>query len=223
MSYSKSKFFLPERGRFILFEVGLIIAISAALVAFNYKVEKDDSDIMTLPIPRSGEIEEIIPSTVQKQEMPRPPAPPVDFNILDNDFEIDTDFNIDVEDTQLTEMEEYSFEIPEEMKVEEPPIDFPDKRPQFPGGEEARLKFLFSQIQYPSMALEAGIDGTVILQFVVRKDGTISDVVVLRGPGGGLNEEALRVTRLMPPWEPGFKDGKPVHVRFVMPVKFVLQ
>lgn len=223
MSYNKSKSFLPERGRFILFEIGLIITISAALVAFNYKVEKDDSDICTLPIPASGEIEEVIPSTIQKQEMPKPPAPPTIFNIRDDEVDIDTEIFIDVEDVQMEAVTQYEVEIPDEVEIEEPPIDFPDKRPQFPGGEAARLKFLYSQIQYPRMAVEAGIDGTVLLRFVVRKDGSIRDVQVLRGPGGGLEEEAIRVTQLMPRWEPGFKDGKPVHVRFVMPVKFVLQ
>lgn len=223
MSYTKSKSFLPENGRFILFEIGLIITISAALVAFNYKVEKGDRDIGTLPIPPSGEIEEIIPTTVQKQQMPKPPAPPTAFKIYDDEVEIDTEIFIDVEDAQTEAVTHYEVEVPEEVEIEEPPIDFPDKRPEFPGGDAARLKFLQSHIEYPAMAVDAGISGTVFLQFVVRKDGTISDVVVLRGPDGGLKDEAMRVAALMPAWEPGFKDGKPVHVRFVMPVKFILQ
>ncbi|MHC1777503.1 MAG: energy transducer TonB [Lentimicrobium sp.] len=95
-----------------------------------------------------------------------------------------------------------------------------EESPQFPGGDEARLRFLTENIRYPQEAREASIQGTVHITFVVEKDGSIGDVRVLRGIGGGCDEEAVRVIRKMPRWLPGKQRGKPVRVQFNMPIKF---
>jgi TonB family protein len=95
-----------------------------------------------------------------------------------------------------------------------------EESPQFPGGDEERIRFLTENISYPHEAREASIQGTVYITFVVEKDGTIEDVRVLRGIGGGCDEEAVRVIRKMPRWSPGKQRGKPVRVQFNMPIKF---
>ena len=98
-----------------------------------------------------------------------------------------------------------------------------EQMPDFPGGTEELMRFLGKNIQYPQMARETGIQGTVIVQFVVNKDGKISTVKVLRGIGGGCDEEAVRVVKSMPVWKPGKQNGVSVPVYFQLPIKFTLK
>ena len=98
-----------------------------------------------------------------------------------------------------------------------------EESPKYIGGDEARIKFLQNNIQYPEKAREVGISGTIIVTFVVEKDGSLTDIRILRGIGGGCDEEAVRVIKLMPNWNPGKQRGKAVRVQFNMPVKFTLE
>ncbi|TVR38769.1 MAG: M56 family peptidase [Bacteroidia bacterium] len=97
-----------------------------------------------------------------------------------------------------------------------------EQLPSFPGGTDAKLHFLQSKLRYPAEAREAGIQGTVFVTFVVENDGEISDVRVLRGIGGGCDEEAVRVVEKMPAWEPGVQRGEKVRVQFNLPIRFKL-
>ncbi len=94
--------------------------------------------------------------------------------------------------------------------------------PKYTGGEQARNKYLMENIKYPESALKQGIQGTVYVSFIVEKDGSVSNVKILRGIGGGCNEEALRVVKEMPRWTPGLYKGKPARVLFNMPIYFKL-
>jgi protein TonB len=94
--------------------------------------------------------------------------------------------------------------------------------PEFPGGETAWAKFLQKNLKYPAQAIDAGIGGKVLISFVVEKDGHLSDIKVVRGPGYGLEDEAVRVLKLVPPWKPGIQNGRPVRVMYTMPFSFVL-
>lgn len=98
-----------------------------------------------------------------------------------------------------------------------------EEMPFYPGGDTERLRFLADNIQYPHQASELGIQGTVYLQFVVDSKGNITDVKIMRGIGGGCEEEALRVIKMMPQWHPGIQNGKAVRVLYTMPVSFRLQ
>jgi TonB family protein len=97
-----------------------------------------------------------------------------------------------------------------------------EKMPQYPGGDEARIKFLRENIKYPEEARKNGISGMVFVSFVVEKDGKITDVKLLRGVHELLDEEALRVVRIMPAWNPGIQRGKPVRVQYNLPIQFNL-
>ena len=99
---------------------------------------------------------------------------------------------------------------------------FVEQKPEFENGDKAMYEFLSKNIVYPTIARENGITGTVFVGFVVSKDGTIRNVEVKRGIGGGCNEEAMRVIKLMPKWKPGKQNGKAVNVAFTLPVKFRL-
>ncbi|NOX45513.1 MAG: M56 family metallopeptidase [Chlorobi bacterium] len=97
-----------------------------------------------------------------------------------------------------------------------------EEMPTFPGGDEARMKYLVENIRYPEVAQKNGIQGRVFITFVVEEDGYLSNVKVLRGIGGGCDEEAVRVIENMPKWEPGKQNGKAVRVQFNMPIMFKL-
>ncbi|MCK9398362.1 MAG: TonB family protein [Bacteroidales bacterium] len=98
-----------------------------------------------------------------------------------------------------------------------------ESMPEFPGGDSALYRFLTENIHYPDSTKKAGIQGRVFMTFAVNKDGSISDVQVLRGIGGGCDEEALRVVKSMPNWIPGKQRGKPVRVQYNLPIKFSLK
>ncbi len=110
-----------------------------------------------------------------------------------------------------------------EEEKEEEPLKFVQQMPAYPDGEAALLKWLAENIKYPNIAKENGIQGRVICQFVVSKTGAISNVKIVRGIGGGCDEEAVRVLKMMPNWKPGKNNGKEVPVTFTFPVLFKLQ
>jgi protein TonB len=98
-----------------------------------------------------------------------------------------------------------------------------EQPPEFPGGEEKLFQYLQKNIKYPAEAKEAGIQGTVFVTFVVETDGVISNVKILRGQGGGLDNEAMRVVKGMPSWKAGKQNGRGVRVQFNLPIKFTLR
>jgi protein TonB len=95
-----------------------------------------------------------------------------------------------------------------------------EQQPEFDGGYEALVSFIKKNMVYPPIARRMQIEGTVTVSFIVGKTGVISDVTVLRGISAECDKEAVRVAKLMPPWIPGKQNGKPVFVRFIMPLKF---
>ena len=98
----------------------------------------------------------------------------------------------------------------------------PDQLPEFPGGIQAMMKFLSTNIKYPVEAQKKGISGRVIVQFVIMEDGTLDQAKVIRGVDPLLDEEALRVVKSMPKWKPGMDRGEAVKVRFTAPIMFNL-
>ena len=98
-----------------------------------------------------------------------------------------------------------------------------DQMPEFPGGVEALMQYLGSNIKYPEQAKRDSIQGRVFVQFVVEKDGSVSGAKILRGIGGGCDEEALRVISSMPNWQPGLDENdEPVRVEYNIPIKYAL-
>jgi TonB family protein len=97
-----------------------------------------------------------------------------------------------------------------------------EQKPQFPGGQQALMQYLSANINYPKRAREQGVDGRVIVQFIVKKDGSISQIKVVKGLGSGLDEEAIRLVESMPNWQPGVQGGSKVNVQHTLPIKFDL-
>ena len=112
--------------------------------------------------------------------------------------------------------------VEEEKIIDEPIQDFVEVDPAFPGGEAAMIKFIQQNVVYPELSREMGEQGTVYVQFVVNSDGSIQDVVVLKGVSEQLNKEAVRVVKKMPNWSPGEQAGKKVRVRYQIPIKFTI-
>jgi len=111
--------------------------------------------------------------------------------------------------------------VPEPTPLDtDEPLSIVEVMPTFPGGDQAMFKYFGTQAKYPEEAAENGIKGAVYVAFVVERDGRISDVKVLRGIGGGCDEEAVRVVRSMPNWIPGTQNGKVVRVRYNLPFRF---
>ncbi len=214
-----------ENKKVIFVEIGLIIALGLALLAFEWKTYEKQEVLQFQREDKELVQEEIIQT---KQEVkPEPPPPPKTVTVIDvveDDMEIEDDIEIDVEADMETEVEEFvpigmGEEEEEEMEI----FTVVESMPEFPGGESALYKFLAKNIEYPQIANEGGIQGRVFVTFVVEKDGSITDVRVLRGIGGGCDEEAIRVVKSMPKWKPGKQRGKPVRVQYNLPIKFTLE
>jgi periplasmic protein TonB len=212
-----------ENKKIVFLEIGFILSLLIVFAAFGYrtydKVGYNPAVSLT-----DNTLEERIPITVQPVKTPPPPPKSnPKINIVDDNKYIPDDPDIDVAATGKTEVPIWE---PPPQKVEvipEPDLYIvAEQDPQFPGGMEAMYQYLNNTIKYPRAAREIGISGTVFLNFVVEKDGSISSVNVLRGIGGGCDEEAIRVVQNMPKWNPGLQRGEPVRVSFNLPVKFTL-
>jgi len=108
-------------------------------------------------------------------------------------------------------------------EIEEEIFTVVEVQPQFPGGEDSLYNFIYSNLRYPQVAKDNAIEGRVFLTFVVEKDGSITNVKIIRDIGGGCGHEAKRVVEMMPKWIPGKQNGKPVRVQFNMPIRFEVQ
>jgi len=182
--------------------------------------------------------------TLKQEEAPPPPPPPpppetmvekVKFSapVVVEDSTIETGLtsmdDLNKKGNVEAPTEDVEVEVKDEgPKVIETPVQAEiftvvEEQPSYPGGEEARIGYLQQNIKYPEEAKELGIQGKVFVTFVVEVDGSITDVRVLRGIGGGCDEEAIRVVKSMPKWVPGKQRGVPVRVQFNLPIKFTLQ
>jgi protein TonB len=167
-----------------------------------------------------------VPPVVKKDEevLEEEPPPPTVEEIKDKEISTETkEGDEDGVDASLAEPgETFAPPVLEEPK-EEAPFAYVEQMPTFPDGTEAMYKYIYDKIKYPAIARENGIQGQVIVQFVVSKEGDIQNAKIARGIGGGCNEEALRVVNGMPRWKPGKHNGRAVPVTFTLPIKFVLQ
>ncbi len=212
-----------ERKKSMFLQIGIIVTLIAVLVAFEWRTyERPEYDLGTLDMDFIEEEE--IPITRPEEPPPPEPEPSTDIMIVDDDVEIDDDFVVDVEALVDTEVREFVPVVTtQEEEVDEDVIfQIVEDQPEFPGGEEALRRYLRDNIRYPVVAREAGIQGTVFVTFVVEIDGSVSNVEVLRGIGGGCDEEAVRVVRAMPAWQPGRQRDRPVRVQYRMPITFRL-
>ena len=208
--------------------IGAILTLSVLFIGFEWS-ERDKKVTTDTGLQEVVFEEEIIPITEQeqpKQAPPPPEAPKVEevLEIMDNDSEVEESTIQASDDTQAAVEVKYTPVEVEEEEVEEQQIfQVVEEMPEFPGGMGECMKFLGKNIKYPTISQENGVQGRVIVQFVVNRDGSIVDPVVVRGVDPYLDKEALRVISTMPKWKPGKQRGKAVRVKFTLPVMFRLQ
>jgi len=111
----------------------------------------------------------------------------------------------------------------QEMQKAEEVFQFVEDPPDFPGGDAGLMEFLRSNLRYPDVAKDVGIEGTVVVQFVISSQGKINEILIVKGIGGGCDEETVRVLQVMPDWKPGTQNGRAVAVRYILPVRFRLK
>ncbi len=201
--------------------LGLFVGVALTLVAFEWATfDERQSQLGALQLDNLEE-EVIPPSATPPPPPPPPPAPTTVLEIVEDDEEIE---EVEIEDTEVDEQTVVEIiEQPEETVEETQIFTIVEEMPQFPGGETELFKYLGKAIKYPQMAQDAGISGVVYVTFEVDKDGKVKDVKVLRGIGGGCDEEAIRVVKAMPKWSPGKQRGKPVRVQYNLPIRFTLR
>lgn len=208
--------------------IGFVLILAVMFVAFEW-TERDKQVTTDSGVEMPIFEEEMIPITEQeepKQAAPPPEAPKVEevLQIAENDADVqETTIQSSEENNQAVEIK-YVAPVVEEEEPEEAEIFMVvEEMPEFPGGMAECLKFLGKNIKYPTIAQENGVQGRVIVQFVVNQDGSIVDPVVVRSVDPYLDKEALRVIKTMPKWKPGKQRGKPVRVKYTVPVTFKLQ
>ena len=207
--------------------IGLVVTLFIVWRVFEYK-SYDKQNLDTFQ--RQVEVIEEEMVEITKQEMPKPPVqapkPQVtQIQVVDDEVEVE-DIDINAEVAQDEEIEEYVYEAPEieEEEIQEEEVFLSvEENPEFPGGPAKLMEYVQKNLKYPMMARESGIQGRVFVGFVVEKDGSISNVQVKRGIGGGCDEEAVRVVQSLPKFKPGKQRGVAVRVSYTLPIVFRLQ
>ena len=215
-----------KRWTYIL--LGLVAVLSIIYVAFEWT----DKEVTVYTVESTDALDfedEIILQTHQ-EETPPPPEPEVpdvieELNVVDDEVETaEVQFTSEDDDKKVQEIIAAPIAAPVEEDPDEHVIfKVVEKMPEFPGGNGELMKYFSNNVRYPVVALENNIQGRVIVQFTVRRDGSIADVQVVRSVDAHLDKEAIRLVSNMPKWKPGQQRGKAVHCKFTVPVTFKLQ
>ena len=209
--------------------LGLVALLSLIYVAFEWT----DRDV-TVHVIESTDIldfeEEQVIQTEQNETPPPPPEPEIpdvieEIIVVEDDVETaDLAFTSEDDDKKVQEVIQAPIAAPVDEDPDEHVVfQVVEQMPEFPGGQAALMKYLSNNVRYPVAALENNIQGRVIVQFTVRRDGTIGDVQVARPVDPSLDREAVRLISNMPKWKAGMQRGKAVNCKYTVPVTFKLQ
>lgn len=228
MNTKKSPNATLEDQKFLYLIMGLVMVLSL----FYIGLEWTKSEVTVYEGDFASQIvEEEIEIIQTAQELPPPPPPPAPeiveiLNVVENDVQVaEVEINTEDDKDKTVDLTPPPTTIGTGVFEEEDNVIFQvvETMPSFPGGDAALFKFLNDNIKYPVIAQENGIQGRVICQFVVNRDGSIVDVEVVRSVDPSLDKEAIRVIKAMPNWAPGKQRGKAVRVKYTLPVNFRLQ
>jgi protein TonB len=219
-----------KRGLFV--QIGLVIALSASLLAFEWKsYDKSVSDLGTMEL--SIDDEEMIPITQREIKPPPPPPPPPEvIQIVEDDIEIEVELEIEETDSDEDEIIEI-----EEEEEEDEVFNFAvvEDKPVFPGCEDVSkeerymcfqqgiMKHIRNNFKYPAIPKEMGVSEKIFVQFVIDKSGQITKSTVVRGEDKHLKKEAIRLVNSIPKLKAAKQRGKPVPCSFTVPINFKLQ
>jgi protein TonB len=222
MELKKNKAYELTKLRGLFFNIGLVITLIAVITAFEWKFY-DDGQLVSLGTV-NDDFEEML--EIPPTEQPPPPPPkiqqPIIVEIPDDEVIEEIPIDLDIEITEESVVQEIILEAaPQEEEVEEI-FTIVEEMPSFPGGVYAFHEYLRKNLHYSPSARKMGVEGKVFVQFVVDKKGNISEVEAIRGIGAGLDEEAVRVVKNSPAWNPGKQRGNAVKTRVVIPINFAL-
>ncbi|MCU0358111.1 MAG: energy transducer TonB [Cyclobacteriaceae bacterium] len=208
----------------LFFNIGLVVSLLIMVMAFEYSVRDNSADVDLAK--NMNMVEEIM--EVPPTDQPPPPPPKIQQPQIievpdEEDIKEEIKVEFDVEVTTDTKVEEITIAPVVEEKEDVDQIFLVVEESASPkGGMAAFYKFVSEKMKYPAQARRMGVEGKVFVEFVINRDGSITDVKAIKGIGAGCDEEAVRVVQSAPPWNPGKQRGKPVRQRYVVPIIFKL-
>lgn len=200
----------------LTFELSLIISLVTIIAAFKFLPQLPDAEKITENLPELIIVEEII-NTVQKPDIPSPPKAPQIISAPIDELPVDLILN-DIDDVYPINLPDSPPPGPAIDLSGEDFIPVPEELPSPVGG----LIAIQEKVRYTEIARRVGIEGTVYIEAKINKNGNVVEAAVLKGLGGGLNEEALNAVKSTK-FVPGRQRGKPVNVKMIIPIKFVLK
>jgi len=213
---------LTKKSGFFL-SIGLLFTMVVVVMAFEHKSYDDQiADLQGKNIDAFEETMEVPPT-----EQPPPPPPQVQqpqvIEVPDEEeIKEEIKVNLDVEVTDQTKIEEIVVAAAEPEEETDQIFTIVEESATPKGGMAAFYKYVSDKIKYPPQARRMGIEGRVFVEFVIAKDGTLTEVRSIKGIGAGCDEEAVRIVQSAPPWNPGKQRGKPVKQRYTLPIIFKL-
>ncbi len=208
----------------LFLSIGLVISLLLVITAFEWKFYDEGSLVDLGTVDDNFEDMMEIPPTQQ----PPPPPPVIQQPEIvevpdEEEIEQEIEVNLDVEITEETVIEDIIFEEAPEEEVADEIFTIVEDQPSFQGGGNAAfLQWVGKNLRYPAQAQRMGLEGRVYVQFVIERDGSVTDVQAIKGIGGGADEEAVRVIQSAPKWSPGKQRGRAVRVRMILPISFQL-
>lgn len=207
----------------LFFNIGLVVSLLLVITAFEWRFY-DDQSVVDLG-EADTKFEDIM--DIPPTEQPPPPPPKIQQPEVievpdDEEIEDKIEFDLDIEATEQTVIEEIVFRDAPAEEVAEEIFTIVEDQPTPVGGMQAFYQFVQKELKYPAQARRMGIEGRVYVQFVVDRDGSITEVTTIRGIGAGCDEEAVRVLKNAPKWNPGKQRGRAVKVRMILPITFKL-
>lgn len=209
-----------ENKKSLYLMIGFVIVLSLVYIFLEWSKKDIPNFVQSQPTIEIPE-EILIPVTITTP--PPPPPPPVltpeIINIVDDNIPTEiVDFSSEIEPDEGIPVPTNNVVMSPEV-ISEDPVIYAEIMPKFNGDVN---EFLSKNINYPAIAIETYTQGRVVCQFVVNRDGSIVDVEIYRSVDPSLDKEAMRVIKLMPKWQPGIQNGKPVRVKYYLPVNFKL-
>ena len=225
MKTKKSKKADLENKRPLFFSIGLLMSLSIVFLAFEWKSPAKKVETFN-PLNIEAPVEEMMPVTKEEEKKEIALLKPeiIDFELVSDETDVKDDLNFFESEIGKDDPVDIQVFVPKAVEKEDDvPVWFVDEMPEFPGGMASLLRFINSSIKYPVIAQENGIQGKVIITFVIDKEGSVTNVNVFRGIDSSLDAEAMRVVKNLPKWKPGKQNGRPVKVNYNVPINFVLQ
>ena len=230
MEIKKSEKANLENKKLLFVEIGLVVSLLITYLAFEWTSKETSTAVLEDTTEILVE-EEIISTNIDTPPPPPAAAPKIpvlsdQIDIVDDEIELEDDMFMNLEDDSSLGVEIMDYVEVEEEVVEEEAIPFQliEDRPKFQGGDASNFsKWVNQRLVYPEIAKENGVQGRVMLQFTIEKDGSLTKVKVLRGVDPSLDKEAVRVVSTSPKWSPGKQRDRAVPVTYTFPVVFQLR